>query len=354
MSILSFAVGDPQTTMDRFLDAVRGASLLAPSSRLRPGVSLLSMGDHFDFAPPPGWSWPQVSSAGEEILSWLSSHPSDQVTILLGNHDVCRVMEFYRMSDAVFAQARLDGASDVPEADFLARYPDLPSKGIAARDFSAFRVSQRELVQRLLLRGRAQLAAVVETASGVHALATHAGVTERELSQLGLSAERDPFVLAAALNGFLQERVDRVRSAWTSGELVPLDLSPLHLAGVSGAEGGGLLYHRPQTKGTDSWEASGARRYHPRTLPRGLLQVCGHTHHKKCRDLLPVEAGSHSVGDVDGRLRTMWVSSQGVVGYDVGLRPPSADEATVWLIDGRINHSASVELLGLRSIASGD
>lgn len=346
----SFAIGDPQTTMERFLAVLGRASLLTDASRLRPGISVLSMGDHFDFAPPAHWSWSQVSSAGEAILSWLASHPSEQVTILLGNHDVCRVMELYRMSDAEFVQARSDGASDLPVEDFLARYPDLPSKGVAARDFSAFRVAQRELVQDLLLKGRVQLAAVVETTSGAHALATHAGVTQRELSLLGLSAERDPFVLAAALNGFLISRVDSVRSAWMSGERVPLDLSPLHLMGVSGAEGGGLLYHRPQTKDMSRWATAGARRYHPQSLPRGLLQVCGHTHHKKCRDLLPAEAGALSVSTVGGRLRTMWVSAEGVIGYDVGLRSPSPDASTVWLIDGRINHSPSVDLLGLRAI----
>ena len=34
---------------------------------------------------------------------------------------------------------------------------------------------------------------------------------------------------------------------------MPLDLSPLHIPGTSGREGGGLLYHRPQSRPLDDW-----------------------------------------------------------------------------------------------------
>jgi hypothetical protein len=345
-TVSSYAIGDPQTTLTRFLGTLRRAELLASGDRLRADVSLLSMGDHFDFESS-GLSWPEVSSAGEEILTWLASHPREQVTILLGNHDVCRVMEFYRMTDASFAAARELGATDADEASFQVRYPDIPTKGIAARDFSSFRTGQRELLQRLLLSGRVQLACVVESLSGDRGLATHAGVTRRELELLGITstAQHQPGVIAAALNGLLSERVERVRAAWSRGEPAALDLSPAHRTGSTGREGGGLLYHRPQTKPTDDWEAEGARRYHPTSLPVGLLQVCGHTHHKKLRKLMPTEALG-GVAEVGGQLRSLTVSG-GVVGYRVGLAPPSVDQATLWMTDGRINHSDAVELLPL-------
>ena len=346
-----FAVGDPQTTPARFLGALRDAGLLS-GERLRAGVRLLSMGDHFDFEPLAGWDWPSVSAAGEEILSWLAAHPPEQVTILFGNHDVCRVMELYRLTDSAFDAARAEGAdAGVPKAEFLSRYPDLPSKGIAARDFSSFRVSQRRLVQRLLLNGRARLACVVETPAGHRALATHAGVTSRELALLGLSGCVDPDTIAAALNALLSERVARVRADWEGGGEAPLDLSPVHLTGTAGQEGGGLLYHRPQTAEGDGWSTTGARRFHPRMLPPGLLQVCGHTHHKKCRTLMPSEASALPTDDVGGRLRSISVRG-GVVRYAVGLQPPAPEQATLWMTDGRIHYSDRIELLSLRNVYS--
>ena len=36
-----------------------------------------------------------------------------------------------------------------------------------------------------------------------------------------------------------------LRADWERGAATPLSLEPLHLAGIAGEEGGGLLYHRP-------------------------------------------------------------------------------------------------------------
>lgn len=352
MTASCWALGDPQTTYARFLETLDRARLLEDGRRLRRGVRLLSMGDHFDFAPPPGWSQASVSTSGEQILSWLSEHPPEQVTILLGNHDVSRVMELYRMTDAEFTLARKQSASSkLDKSAFFERFPDLPSPGIAGRDYSAFRVSQREQVQQLLLSGRAKLACVVETPEGDRGLATHAGVTLDELRALKISGERDPARIARRLNALLSERVEAVRGAWERGEAAPLDLSPLHRTGRAGQEGGGLLYKRPQTAPFDDWDAGG-RRFHPRRLPPGLLQICGHTHHKKCRELMPDEAGPLSVEAVGGRLRSISVRDKKGVRYAVGLTPPRPGQATLWMTDGRMNHSDRVELLRLNAVYS--
>ena len=333
----ALAIGDPQTTLSRFLSTLRAHDALTEENRLQDDVRLLSVGDHFDFKPPEGWTVDDVGQQGLAILSWLSEHPLEQVQILMGNHDVCRVMELYRIDDATFAEARLAG-----EDGFAERFPDIPTPGIARRDFSSFCTAQRRMVQQLLLSRRMRLAATGTTHSGREVLITHAGITQRELALLGIPDVRDPVVIAGALNDLLDARLEVVRGAWERGVPAPLDLSPVHIAGVSGQEGGGLLYHRPQSQPLDSWAQEGARRFHPSSLPDGLLQVCGHTQHKKMQQLLS------AVPDVpDGALRSLWFDE--TTRYQEGI----VDRAGggMWMIDTGLNHSQRPALLSLAALS---
>jgi hypothetical protein len=329
-------IGDPQTTHRRLLEALRPHQLLNRGDRLQADVQLLSIGDHFDFKPPTGQTVTDVGREGIAILEWLESHPPRQARILMGNHDACRVMELHRISDADFAAARQLGADPA----FATKFPDIPTPGLALRDFSSFSTAQRWLIQGLLLRGRMVLAATGLTCSGRAILLTHAGVTTRELTLLGIPDERRPAAIAEALNAFLQKRLDRVRSDWLAGRSAPLDLSPVHIAGTTGAEGGGLLYHRPQAR-LEGWAAQGARRYHPSTLPDGLLQACGHTQHGKMRELLD---GVPSIPD--GALRSLWFD--GEIRYTAGLIE-RAD--ALWMVDSGLNHAPAPALLSLAAFS---
>jgi hypothetical protein len=155
--------------------------LLDTHDRLRPDVHLISVGDHFDYGME---NLPDVAAQGLAILQWLASHSPEQTTILLGNHDTVRVIEFAGVvSDDAFAvaqrcarelyeRAKRHGLnrSNQQIADeeriFLARFPDIPAVGYAARDFSAFSTAQRDLVADLLLHNRCGLATVVALADG--------------------------------------------------------------------------------------------------------------------------------------------------------------------------------------------
>lgn len=128
---------------------------------------------------------------------------------------------------------------------FAERYPDIPTPGLADRDFAGFSVRQRELVQRLLLAGRLSLATTARLEDGTELLVTHAGVTVRELDGLGVPADAPARRIAEALEALLARAVDRCRDAWSVGEAAPLDLAPVGVSGTTGQEGGGLLYHRP-------------------------------------------------------------------------------------------------------------
>ena len=333
----ALAIGDPQTTLNRFLSALHKSGVLGADGRILDGVSLLSIGDHFDFKPPAGQTVQDVGQEGIAILEWLESHPPAQARILMGNHDVCRVMELHRIDDDTFAQAQ----SCEDAAEFASRFPDIPTPGIARRDFSSFCVAQRTLIQRLLLSGRMKLAAVGITEDGQPILLTHAGITTRELSLLGLADERRPSVIAATLNAFLAQRLERVRQDWEAGRLVPLDLAPVHLPGVSGREGGGLLYHRPQERLEDEWARQGARRYHPSALPVGLLQACGHTQHKKMGELL-----SKIPSISEGALRSLWFDE--TIRYCEGL--VRRELGCMWMIDSGLHHSHTPTLLELEGL----
>lgn len=341
------AVGDPQSTFEKFLAILDGHGLLGKGRRLRDDVSLLSIGDHFDYLDERG-----AEAAGREglqILRWLASHPPEQAIILAGNHDLSRVMELALMTDARFAEARTralevhrapQGSAERAggEQAFSSEYPDLPTSETARRDYQTWTEEQRRLVQDLLTSGRLRLAQAA-VKNGRPLLLTHAGVTGRELDLLGLAPGADAAAVARRLNGALDEAVARVRDAWAAGSLAALELGALHVAGKSGREGGGLLYHRPATSadGRDPGPMA-RRRFPPTELPRGLVQACGHTVHAKC--LLPRQLGpwvAPSARDKDLReLRTLRVRGSDVV-YEAKDSSVAPEESALYMIDGGMN-----------------
>jgi hypothetical protein len=353
-------IGDPQTTAARLFALLEHNDLLGPDGLLRPEVSLLSIGDHFDFKAPDGMSVQEAGREGLLLLAWLTAHAPEQVRVLAGNHDLCRVMELHRLDDADFAAARAQAdplKRPVAEQDrpaleaFHEAFPDLPSPGIATKDFSCFLADQRTLIQRLLLAGRLRLAQAARLPDGREALLTHAGVTLRELGLLDPPAWR-PINIASRLNALLCERVADVRPDWIEGRLVPLDLGPTHVSGVCREEGGGLLYHRPanpERDGDKSWESRQARRFDPRALPQGLVQVCGHTQHKKelLEELGPWANAARELRP--GALRLLHVRGDKVV-YEGFPAAVPLGAAELILVDGSMNSTAPAdyELLELR------
>lgn len=284
------AIGDPQAPLEHFLAILESRGLLSDDGWLAPSVHLVSMGDHFDFGGASEWR--TAAEDGFALLGWLAAHPGGQVTLLFGNHDAARVGELSAFDDQTFARARADAVQVYPgrkleadaesEAGFRARWPTLPSSELAARDFSAFEVRQRGLVARLLRARRFRLAAHF---SG-EVLLTHAGVTRRELSALGVDGAPAAEV-AGALNAFLDARV----AAWSEG---PLDLLPLHAHGDGAGEGGGLLYHRAAL--APDADGPRRRRYGIGELPRPLTQVIGHVRDKKTLALLELDPARERLG----------------------------------------------------------
>jgi len=277
-------MGDPQAPFERVLEVLRAHDLLDDADRLRADRGLVSMGDHFDFPPREGQTLAQASQDGTNTLSWLAAHPPGQVVILFGNHDAARVMELAWETDASFAEARRM-AREAPGA-FHEAFPRIPTPAIA----------------------------------------------EREVELLGVGTE--PSKLASALARHLGQAVERVRASWERGELRALDLRPLHEAGTTGVEGGGLLYHRASLRGEADWRPGPApRRYHPTRLPRGLVQVCGHTgHHKSLEELDGALLSEDAKARKRGGLRTLAVGASGVR-YHGSVVPAERGEATMYLVD---------------------
>ncbi len=352
---IRFAIGDPQASLEKLLAIIDLNGLLGREGFLVEDVSLLSAGDHFDFPGDPA----TVGREGLRILRWLAEHPPEQVIILAGNHDLCRVMEFAAETDGRFAAARavaaeiarLKSAGPQKRAElhaarrrFHSDFPGIPTPEVVLRDFLSFSESQRSLVQRLLLGGRFALAhaARLGVGEGREALLTHAGVTGRELSLLGLPQERDPLTLARRLNAELRSAIERVRPSWEQGAAAALDLAPLHVAGTTGREGGGLLYHRPSNPlrpapgASDGWEPGAPRRFDPREMPRGVLQVCGHSGHKSCLRELAGWVAPSAAAFERGGLRTLRTRGNDVI-YEAGITPVPDSEAAAYLIDAEMH-----------------
>jgi hypothetical protein len=353
----TLVMGDPQGPFGKLLEVLDNHDAI-DGDRLAGDVVLVSIGDHFDYDSN---DWRTAGQEGLRLLRWLASHDDAQVKLLLGNHDASRVMELVAITDERFAQARafartLDGAAD-RDARFLAAFPELPTAGLVGRDFASFSVEQRTLTMELLLAGRFQLALVGELPDGRSVLLSHAGVTHRELAMLG--APNELRAIADALQAHLASAVERVRDDWTRGIATPLSLEPLHVAGVPGEEGGGLLYHRPtnpeRADADCSWQLARTRprRFDPRTLPAGLVQVAGHTGHGKCLEELGPWATPAAHRRKHGGIRTLRVAG-GTVTYDLGVAPPEDDAADLILIDGELRRlpAAEVALLPLARLTS--
>jgi hypothetical protein len=346
----TFAMGDPQAPLDNVLAILDRHDLLGPDGRLRGDVALLSIGDHFDWQGELA----QAAADGLAFLRWLAEHPPDQVVILAGNHDLSRVTELWRQTDAQFAAARAlaEAIADAPDSSKQARFardfPDLPTPEIASRDYSAFTERQRDLVQALLLGGRLTLGCAARMPDGRELLLTHAGITTRELAILGCPDERDPRRLSRRLADALAAAVAVVRPQWSAGEPARLALEPLHIAGTTGQEGGGLLYHRP---GADVDAGPAPRRFDPHTLPLGLLQACGHAGHKKCREKLGPYVAPSARAVERGGLRTLHTDGARV-SYEMGVLPVAAAEGTLYMIDAEMNSipAAAYPLLALGAL----
>lgn len=342
------AIGDPQTSARRWFGALAAHGLLGADGWLRPDVQLIAMGDYFDYRVAERDA---ARVEGVLILSWLAAHDPAHVTVLLGNHDVIRVIELATVSDERFREAADAAApiSELPRAErraatarFLHEFPEIPTPGYVARDFNAFTVEQRALVQRLLLAERCALATTGKVL-GVPVLLTHAGITKRELGYL---CARDHHVatIAEALQLRLAGAVRTVADAWTAGKPMALSLAPLHVPGSGGEEGGGLLYHRPadpERPGADpNWEAGARapRKYDPRTvLPRGLAQVVGHTGHTKAIKEMP-RWRADDCDDARGGIRTLRVDHEGVATYRRGVHPAGKRDAVLYMTDPEMHY----------------
>jgi hypothetical protein len=370
--IRTVAIGDLQASAQRIFEVLTYHDLLDEEGRLRGDVQLLSIGDHFDYGTRSGGLLGQARRDGHDVLAYLAAHHPEQVVILLGNHDAARVMELAFVSDERFEEAvplvaelMALWATD-PEAyrvrlvDYAARFPELPGPGLVHRDYSAFTSDQRALVQEMLMAGRFRLAATARLPTGELVLATHAGLTMREVALLGVSSI-SAGELAPALTQRLEAAVAAVAPAWQRGELAPLSLAPLHLPCAIGREGmpelpegGGMLCHRPSDPdrpGADrQWEAAPGRprRFHPRSLPAGVLQLAGHTGHPKCVEELARWSVSSMREEPCGR-RSLRVRGE-EIRYQLGACRPDEGEAVLYLIDPslfRARDAASVEIFEL-------
>ncbi len=323
-------IGDPQAPFEKVLAILDHQHLLGDDGRLRPEVALVSIGDHFDYGrnpePPPA----EVELSGRLLLAWLAAHPPDQVTLIIGNHDLGRVGELVAFDDASFEQAR-QAARDVRgdharELSFLREFPALPSSEVARRDFNGFSAAQRELVVRLLRAGRF----VAARAHGARTLLCHAGVTQGDVE--GLAD-------AASIAAFLNERLVSSVAGWNESEA--LVVPGLHQPGSADhGEGGGVFYHRPCHPAharRASFAGPFRRRYDPRGLPPRIVQVIGHIRDNKCRELL----GEWAVGREahDGELRHLTTDGR-KLRYATGL-PAAVDPAWAQMIfvDGGMNYA---------------
>ena len=242
-------LGDPQAPIACLFAHLDAQQLLTDDGWLKPDIGLICVGDYFDFAAEDS---EDAGYQGVQFLAWLAAHDPAQTTLLMGNHDVERVMSFagctsdrYRESQAACREMLLLRTPEARRAFRVAwveAHTGHPPT-VAAHDYRSFVPAQSDMVRRLLLQGRMTLATTAMDASGRTFLVTHAGVTRRELGLVGASA--NPFDCSQRLNRFLADAVDRVRSSWAALGHQPLDLSPLYHGWESHRPNGGLLIHRP-------------------------------------------------------------------------------------------------------------
>lgn len=320
------AVGDPQADFDTLLSILERHDLLSRSSQLKPDVHLISMGDHFDYGPVTIRE--RAAHNGLATLTWLASHPPEQVTLLLGNHDLARVCELEPFSDDTFAQAHAHAievrTSGVGEQALLERYPSVPDAECLARDYACFTEAQRELVTTLLRSRRFRLAAHHRDL-----LLVHAGVTIEDFASIGhLSTTAQ--AAADALNAAL----DRAVEHWSRGSF---NLTPLHLAGSAATgEGRGILYHRPcdpRWQPPERLSGPPRRRFDPRRLPSQFPQAVGHIRDGKCFELMP--EWSELPAAADGPIRSLRID-----GERVRYLNHAHHDARLFFVDGGMFHTA--------------
>ena len=326
----TLAIGDPQAPLETFLRILDAHDALDDEGRLRAETALISMGDHFDWGKPEERA--QAAADARALLAWLVGHPADQVVVLAGNHDLARVGELHAVdddgkfhalrarADALYQNKTDKKAPPSAEERAFAAESGFTSPEMVSRDLSTFEVAQRALVEELLRARRMKLA----YARG-DLLFVHAGVTLREIDAVGLHLET-PAAIADALNRALDEAVDAKRR--------PLAIHGVHTPGDAEREGSGALYHRAAHAITEAQKREG-RRYDPRTLPPGVVQVIGHVRDKKSREMLGPWCDDRPAAL--GVLRHMIVRGD-VVTYAHGVpQQIDARAATMLFLDGGMN-----------------
>ena len=249
-------IGDPQAPLATFFEVLDRHGLLGSDGRLAGDVQLTSIGDHFDWGPPAARE--AAATDGLRLVCWLAAHERDQVTLLLGNHDLARVGELAIFDDDTFARAQAEAdaayhqrSATRTEEEFRRRHHQ-PSWEVIARDFSAFRVAQRTCVEGLLRARRFKVA----YAAAADLLLSHAGVTLDELDLLGipLAHRAEAPVIEAALD----DALDRAIDAWRAGAF---GIAGLHAPGDASGEGRGMFYHRPALRSAATSDEPGVERW---------------------------------------------------------------------------------------------
>jgi len=343
------AIGDPQAPLPAFLAILDSQGLLGDDGRLAPNVHLVSMGDHFDWGKREDRD--SVARSGQALLAWLAAHPPEQVTLILGNHDLGRVGELADFDEVSFRAAQTEAdavAGGQGSAErFRERHPQLPAPELVSRDLSSFRPEQRRLVAELL-RARRFCTAL---APSPRLLLSHAGVTREDLAAAGLSGNAP--IDAGAASQALNAALDHAVASWQ--DQTPLAIPALHRPGEAArGEGRGIFYHRPShpdAGGRDLFEGPPRRRFDPRWLPPSMVQAIGHIGDRKCRELLRHWAPPVREATL-GRLRHLRTNGRDVR-YDVGVAEPrDSDEALLLFLDGTMARAEprSYELLDLDTL----
>jgi hypothetical protein len=306
------AIGDPQASLAKFL-AILNHNKLLNGDRLKPDIHLISMGDHFDYGPPS--MRVEAAQNGIDLLTWLFAHPREQITIIMGNHDLARVcelsmfgdnLEFIAAQRMAVAAYRGGDVDEHVEQQFKNLYPELVDAETLARDFSCFDFRQRELVIQGLHDIRFSLSRVFNGA-----LFVHAGITQTDLKKLNPPAET-PVCYAHVLRKLLFDRTDVLLDSLKKNRKAAFDLSPVHVPpSQKTGWGRGVFFHRPgdpaSAKRPTDFEGEARARFSPLDLP-DFRQVVGHSRDKKCREMMPFWHDGEAAKD--GPLRSLSVENK--------------------------------------------
>jgi Calcineurin-like phosphoesterase len=337
MAVVTVAVGDPQASLEKLLAIFERHDLLS-RGRLRSHVRAIFMGDYFDYGPPSLRE--EAARSGAELLEWILNQNTQQVTILLGNHDLARLCELsefqsaeeFQVAHQLALKAYRGGDVDIELENHLKTlYPSVVDAETIARDFSCFAPAQRALLISALRQGRMRIAHAHRGA-----LFVHAGVTRRDLQRLN-PAEETAEAYARCLNSFFEERVGVFLKDLEGDARGALDLQFLHVPpSRKTGWGRGIFFQRPgdpaASKRPEDFEGLTRARYNPLELPN-FLQVVGHTRDKKCRETMPFwsDAGEPK----DGVLRSLQIEN-GFPRYRHGIH---CDPSMIFT-DGAMFHSS--------------